>query len=151
MNGKRRKIKKVLGLREQALDKRARELVLAKSQLVEAVDEHTRESERLLLAQHEREKLASGSIDVGSWVEAEQWLAQKRNDVGRACCRVNAAEETVQHAWHGVVEARIDKKRIELLDTRLAATALKTENRQEQRLADELAQRGRKQEESGDA
>ena len=144
MTSKRQKLKKVLDLREQALDKRAQELVHSKAQLVDALDAHSRESERLLVAETHREQLTAGPIDVGSWIEAEQWLAQKKTDLGRANGRVAAAEATVQEAWHGVVEARIDKKRIELLDARLTTGENQRENRLEQRLSDELAQRTRK-------
>lgn len=144
MRTKRRKLKKVLDLREQALEKRALELAQSKSQLQEALDEHTRESERLLVAEKRREQLAAGRIDVGSWIESEQWLAQRKTDLGRANGRVASAEATVQDAWHGVVDARIDKKRIELLDARLATDEIQRENRLELRLSDELAQRNRK-------
>jgi flagellar biosynthesis chaperone FliJ len=61
---------------------------------------------------------------------------------------VAAAEANVQQALHGVVEARIDKKRIELLDARLATGEIARENRLEQRLSDELAQRSRKTDDS---
>ncbi len=144
MTSKRQKLKKVLDLREQALDKRAQELLHSKAKLVDALDAHSRESERLLVAETHREQLTAGPIDVGSWIEAEQWLAQKKTDLGRANGRVVAAEATVQEAWHGVVEARIDKKRIELLDARLTTGENQRENRLEQRLSDELAQRTRK-------
>jgi flagellar export protein FliJ len=147
MSSKRRKLQKVLDLREQALGKRALELTQSKAQLKDALDEHSLESERLLVAEKQREKLTVGPIDVGSWIEAEQWLAQKKTDLGRAHGRVTAAEVTVQHAWDGVVEARIDKKRIELLDQRLATTETRLENRLEQRLTDEFAQRQKKHDE----
>jgi len=144
MNQKRRKIKKVLDLREQALEQRALELTQSKSVLSDAQDEHTRESERLQIAQEHRVKLTSGAIDVNSWIEAEQWLAQRRMDLGRADGRVLAAEAGVQQAWQEVVDARIDKKRIELLEARLATGEAEQINRLEQRLSDELAQRHRK-------
>lgn len=146
MSPRRRKIKQVLDLREQALEKRAHELAKSRSQLKDALDEHVRESERLLVAEKFREKLAEGPIDVNSWIEAEQWLAHRKTELGRADGRVASAEATVQTAWHGVVEARMDKKRIELLDERLASSELKQENRVEQKLSDELAQRNRKAE-----
>ena len=144
MSPKRRKLKKVLDLRDQALERRAFELTQSKSLLDEAMDEHSRESERLLMAEKHREQLTSGAIDVGSWIEAEQWLAHRKTELGRANGRVAAAEANVQQARDEVVEARIDKKRIELLDARLATGETRQANRAEQRLSDELAQRNRR-------
>jgi flagellar export protein FliJ len=147
MNTKRRKLRRVIDLREEALARRAQELKQSKLHLEDALDAHSRESERLLVAEKHRAKLTNGPVDVSSWMEAEQWLVQKKSDLGRANGRVAAAETTVQLAWHGVVEARIDKKRIELLDERLSTGEIQRENRLEQRLSDELAQRVKKSDE----
>jgi flagellar export protein FliJ len=144
MSPKRQKIKKVLDLKDQALEKRALELSQSKTTLQGAIDEHSLESERLLVAEKHRQELTAGLIDVGSWIEAEQWLAHRRTELGRADGRVAAAEAQVKAAFTGVVEARIDKKRIELLDERLAQGEVTRENRIEQRLTDELALRARK-------
>jgi flagellar protein FliJ len=141
MTSKRNKLKKVLGLREQALEQRARALAQSKMQLQDALDEHTRESERLRVAEMQREKLMSGPVRVSSWIDAEQWIVQKKRAVGHANGRVTEAETTVHQAWDGVVQARIDKKRIELLDSRLAKAETARETRHEQRLNDEFAQR----------
>jgi flagellar biosynthesis chaperone FliJ len=102
MKSKRQRLKRVLDLREQALEKRARALAQSESQLKLARDERVHESEQLQVAEKYREDLTSGLIDVGSWVEAEQWLAQKKKDLGRASGRVAEAETSVQHALHGV-------------------------------------------------
>lgn len=147
MSSKRQKIKRVLDLREQTLEKRAAELTQSKFQLQDALDEHSRESERLMVAERLRETLMTGPIDVNSWIEAEQWLAHRKTELGRADGRVASAEATVQTAWHGVVEARMDKKRIELLEERLATGELRRENLVEQRLTDEFARRKRKSDE----
>jgi flagellar export protein FliJ len=144
MNTKRRKLKRVIDLREEALAKRAQELKQSKLYLEDARDAHSRESERLLVAEKRRAELTNGPVEVSSWIDAEQWLMQKKSDLGRANGRVAEAETTVQLAWHSVVEARIDKKRVELLDERLSTGEIRRENRLEQRLLDELAQRVKK-------
>lgn len=143
MSPKRRKIQKVLTLREKALDQRAVELARSKEQLEQAKREHSLESERMLAAARRRHELSSGRVDVGSWIESEQWIRQRQAELSRADGRVVEAEATVNEAFHGVVSAQIDKRRIELLDQHLADGELRRENVIEQRLTDELARRRR--------
>lgn len=141
MSPKRRKIKKVLSLREKALDQRALELAQSREVLDQAKRDHLLESERMLAAATRRRELSSGRVDIGSWIESEQWLRQRQQDLCRADGRVTQANATVSDALQGVVVAQIDKRRIELLDQHLADGELRRENVIEQRLTDELARR----------
>jgi flagellar export protein FliJ len=143
MTNKRKKIQKVLELREQTLGKRAGALVQSRTKLMHAVDEAERESQKLAAAAEHRASLAGSVTDVGSWLEAEQWLAHRRNALGRATGKVVKAEAVVQEDFKRVVTARIDKKKIEILDERLAESELRGEMRSEQKLSDEFAQRRR--------
>lgn len=143
MSPKRRKIQKVLSLREKALDQRALELAQSRETLEQAKREHVLESERLLAAATRRRELSSGRVDIGSWIESEQWLRQRQQDLYRADGRVAEANATVCDALQGVVAAQVDKRRIELLDQHLADGELRRENVIEQRLTDELARRRR--------
>jgi flagellar export protein FliJ len=143
MTTKRKKIQMVLELREQALEKRAGVLAQSRTNLKHAVDEAERESQRLRFAAEHREQLASSVTDVNSWIEAEQWLAHRRNALGRATGKVVKAEAVVQDDFKKVVAARIDKKKIELLDERLAEAQVRSELRTEQKLSDEFGQRRR--------
>jgi flagellar export protein FliJ len=144
MNTRRKKIQRVLDVRKQALDERARQLSESRAQLQEALDDHSRESEHLAAAQKYRETVASGTTDIASFIEAEQWLMHRKQLVHRADGKVAEAESDVHRAWQGVVDARIDKKRIELLDERLVEGEKREENRLERRLSDELSLRSRK-------
>jgi flagellar export protein FliJ len=143
MNSKRKKIQKVLEIREQALEKSAGVLAKSREKLEQAKVVAEKESERLLVASEHREQLAMRVTDVGSWLEAEQWLAYRRGILGRATGQVYSAEAAVQESLQRVVVARMDKKKIELLDERLAEEQLRRELRVEQKLSDEFGQRRR--------
>lgn len=143
MSPKRRKIQKVLSLREKALDQRALELAQSRDSLEQAKRQHSLESERLVAAATRRRELSSGRVDIGSWIESEQWIRQRQLDLCRADCRVAQANATVSGALQGVVAAQIDKRRIELLDQHLAEGEVRRENAVEQRLTDEHARRRR--------
>jgi flagellar export protein FliJ len=143
MNSKREKIQRVLELREKALEKRAGVLAKSRTKLQEAVNEAERESERLMLAAQHRATLTNTISDVGAWVEAEQWLAHRRNVLGRATGNVVKAEAIVAEDFQRVVTARIDKKKIELLDGRIVEAQTRSELRTEQKQSDEFAQRRR--------
>lgn len=143
MTSKRKKVQKVLELREEALAKRAGILASSQAKLQAAKEEAERESERLIEAARYREQLSCGVVDVGAWLEAEQWLAHRRKALGAASGLVASAEVVVKDDMGRVIAARIDKKRIELLDGRLAESQMRQELRSEQKLADEFAQRRR--------
>ncbi|MGC4064324.1 MAG: flagellar FliJ family protein [Polyangiaceae bacterium] len=143
MNSKRKKIQKVLELREQALEKSAGALARSREKLAQAKTAAEKESERLLVASEHRAQLATQVTDVGAWIEAEQWLAYRRGALGRATGQVYSAEAAVQESLQKVVVARMDKKKIELLDERLAEEQLRRELRVEQKLSDEFGQRRR--------
>lgn len=145
MSPKRKKIQRVLSLREKKLDQRAIELEQSKSRLKTAKQEHSLESERLIEAAKRRAELADGRTDVGTWIEADQWLSQKQSDLRRADIRVAAAEASIQTALQNVVDARIDKRRIEILDEHLASGEARKVDKLEQRLTDEIARRRSRQ------
>jgi flagellar FliJ protein len=143
MTTKRKKVQKVLELREQALERQASVLAQSRSKLRNAQAEAERESERLMHAAQQRAELAKAVADVGRWQEAEQWLAHRRRALGQATGVVAHAEAQVADNVKKVVAARIDKKKIELLDERLAEEQLRRELRAEQKLSDEFGQRRR--------
>jgi len=143
MTSKRKKIQKVLELREDALSKRAVALADSRVKLKHAMDEAARESERLQIAAQQREELTGSVFDVGSWLEAEQWLAHRKRVFGAASGQVVSAEAVVKDDFGRVIAARIDKKRIELLNGRLADEQVRRELRVEQKLSDEFGQRRR--------
>lgn len=143
MTTRRKKLQRVLEVREQALEKQATALAQSRTQLQHAVTEVERESERLIEAAQHRSQLASEISNVSSWIEAEQWLQHRRTLLGKAHSRVISAEAVVQEGVKRVVAARIDKKKIEVLDERLAVDQLRVELRSEQKLSDEFGLRRR--------
>jgi flagellar export protein FliJ len=143
MNSKRKRIQRVLELREQALEKSATVLARSRERLEQAKSLAERESERLLTANEHRAELTTRVTDVGSWLEAEQWIAHRRGVLGRATGQVYSAEAAVQDSLKKVVVARMDKKKIELLDGHLAEEQFRNELRLEQKLSDEFGLRRR--------
>jgi flagellar export protein FliJ len=141
MTLRRKKVQKVLEVREQALNERAGVLVQAHEGRELAQNNAICTANHLAEATEYRNRLASRSINVASWIDAEQWLAQRNNQHDIAQVELHSAELYVVRAHEQVVAARSNVKRIELLDQRLANGEMRQQLRVEQRNNDEHAQR----------
>jgi flagellar export protein FliJ len=141
MTLRRKKMEKVLELREQALQERAGALSVAHQGRAEAQEQVHTAANCLAQAAEYRSNLANGAFNVGAWIDAEQWLAQRTQQHSAAQVQLRGAEERVSQAYTNVLEARSDVKRIELLERRLTNHELRQERRSEQKNNDEFAQR----------
>jgi flagellar export protein FliJ len=141
MTLRRKKIQKVIEIREQSLEEKAAVLAqahegreLAEGQVLDAAN-------HLSVAAEYRNNLASSLINVSSWIDAEQWLANKTDQHVRAQINLQSAEVLLACAHEKVIEARSQVKRMKLLDKRLASGELRQQQRSEQKSNDEHAQR----------
>jgi flagellar biosynthesis chaperone FliJ len=131
----------VLEIREQALHEKAGILVQAHEGRELAQDHAASTANHLVEAKEYRNALAASSISLTSWIDAEQWLAHKNQQNALAQSDLQNAELYLNQAHEGVLEARSNVKRMELLDKRLATSELQQESRFEQKSNDELARR----------
>jgi flagellar biosynthesis chaperone FliJ len=132
---------KVLEIRERTLQERAGALCQAHEGRALAQEQASGAALRLEQATQYRQQLANGEINISSWIDAEQWLVQRSRQNNLAQVHLQGAEARVVQAYEGVIEARSDVKRIELLDRRLADQEVRQQERLEQKTCDEHAQR----------
>jgi flagellar biosynthesis chaperone FliJ len=141
MTLRRNKMKKVLEIRERTLQERAGALSQAHEGRAAAQAQASSAVTHLQQAADYRQQLASSAIDVATWIDAEQWLVQRSRQNNVAQTRLQGAEVLVAQAFDGVIVARSNVKRIELLDQRLAEQETRRQDRLEQKANDEHAQR----------
>jgi flagellar biosynthesis chaperone FliJ len=141
MTLRRKKMKKVLEIRERTLQERAGTLSQAHEGRATAQEQASSAVTQLQEAAEYRQQLASGAIDIASWIDAEQWLRQRSRQHNLAQTRLQGAEAQVAQAFGEVIEARSNVKRIELLDRRLVEQETRQRDRLEQKASDEHAQR----------
>jgi flagellar export protein FliJ len=141
MSPRRRKVQRVLEVREQDLNEKATILVQVHQGHDLAQDRAANAAGQLAEAADYRQQLAHGQVNVASWIEAEQWLAQRNSEHESAQTQLANCKVQLTQAHHQVVQARVGVKSIELLDRRLAVGEMRTQMRIEQRLTDEHAQR----------
>jgi flagellar export protein FliJ len=141
MTLRRKKMQKVLELREQTLHERAGVLSQAHEGRAVAQEHAANAAGHLEEAAQYRQHLATGSINVASWIDAEQWLAHRNQQHDLAQVQLQGAESLVLTAYDNVIQARSGVKRIELLDRRIATEELRRQGRLEQKASDEHSQR----------
>lgn len=141
MTPRRKKVQRVLEIREQHLNERAGILVKAHEGRNAAANQAEEAAGQLAEAEEYRKELTSRSMSVNAWIEAEQWLARRNNEHLRAQLDLEQAEVRLSHAHENVITARSDVKRMELLDKRLAQGESRRQSRAEQSTNDEHARR----------
>ena len=141
MTPRRKKVQRVLEIREQHLNERAGVLVKAHEGRNAAANQAEKAADHLEEAAEYRKELTSQPLSVNSWIEAEQWLARRSSENMRAQHDLQKAEVHLSNAHESVVVARSDVKCMELLDKRLAQGEAKRQSRVEQSANDEHARR----------
>jgi flagellar export protein FliJ len=141
MTIRRKKMQKVLELREQTLHERAGVLSQAHEGRAIAQEQATNAAGHLEEAAQYRQRLATAPTNVASWIDAEQWLAHRNHQNDLAQVQLQGAETLVMEAYDNVIQARSGVKRIELLDRRMASDEVRRQSRSEQKASDEHSQR----------
>ena len=141
MSPRRTRIEKVVTLRERELDKRVQQL--AGTRVVEAQALSAEEQQKLELekASESRLKLAEEgeALSAMSWIEANEWLANRRLHLEKARVEAARAQVETRKAQGAVLTARTDLKKVELLSVRIQKQEDSTAQRVERRLEDELS------------
>ena len=141
MSPRRTRIEKVVTLRERELDKRVQQL--AGTRVAEAQALSAEEQQKLALekASESRLKLAEEgeALSAMSWIEANEWLANRRLHLEKARLEAARAQHDTHKAQGAVLTARTDLKKVELLSVRIQKQENTTALRVERRLEDELS------------
>jgi len=141
VNQRRRRLRRVLEIRERVLDDCAHALIKSNVDRDQAEQHAQSEKARLELASRHRAMLTSGSVEVRAWVEAEQWLRARGITLDDALGRLETAEQRVNAARREVLQAHTGVKQIETIDERMASRDAQEQGRTEQRINDELVLR----------
>ncbi|HMI85938.1 MAG TPA: flagellar FliJ family protein [Polyangiaceae bacterium] len=136
---KQQRLKRLVDLRAKEVDRRVKELTLARTRetkLAEELVQARAERQRELDARNERARMG---LPAGDWGQAENWLtglaqkelvAQKQREI---------ASRDVVGARGRVTDAMVEREKIELLMGRLAVEMRKEESRIERKNEDEHA------------
>jgi flagellar export protein FliJ len=141
MSARRKRVKKVLALRQEQLEKRVFALTTAQTGASVAAQTLEDERRRLELAVHQRAVLSQVAADVGSWRDADAWIASRAQTCELARRALIRAEQAVERARREVVAVNRSVQRIQALDHRLELQARAALAKREQLLEDELASR----------
>jgi flagellar export protein FliJ len=136
---KQQRLKRLVDLRAKEVDRRVKELTLARSRetkLEEELVQARSERQRELDARNER---ARNGLPAGDWGQAENWLTGLSQKELVAQKQREMASREVLGARGRVTEAMVEREKIELLMGRLATEMRKEATRVERKNEDEHA------------
>jgi flagellar export protein FliJ len=141
MSPRRNRIEKVVTLREKELDKRVQQLAGTRAAEARALSAEEQKKQELEQASESRLKLAEEgeALSAMSWIEANEWMANRRLHLEKARIEALRAQQNTQKAQGAVMVARTDLKKVELLSERIQKQEESTTQRTERRLEDELS------------
>ncbi len=141
MSPRRNRIEKVVTLREKELDKRVQQLAGTRVAEARALSAEEQQKLELEKASETRLKLAEEgeALSAMSWIEANEWLANRRLHLEKARVDAQRAQRETQKAQGAVLTARTDLKKVELLSGRIQKQENSSAQRIERRLEDELS------------
>jgi hypothetical protein len=141
MSPRRTRIEKVVTLRERELDKRVQQLAGSRTAEAQALSAEQQKKQELEQASESRLKLAEEgeALSAMTWIEANEWLANRRLQLERARVDAARAQAATQKAQGEVLTARTDLKKVELLSVRIQKQEDSSAQRVERRLEDELS------------
>jgi hypothetical protein len=141
MSPRRSRIEKVITLREKELDKRVAQLAGTRAAEVRALSAEEQKKLELEQASESRLKLlaAEQALSAMSWIEANEWLANRRQHLEKAHVDVQRAALETAQAKGAVLSARSDLKKVELLSSRIEKQEQTHAQMLERRLEDELS------------
>src|ERR1041384_8646575 len=113
MSPRRTRIEKVVTLREKELDKRVQQLAGSRAAQARALSEEERKQQDLQQASESRLKLAEEgeALSAMSWVEANEWLQNRRLHLEKARREAARAQLETKKAQGAVLHARTDLKK----------------------------------------
>lgn len=141
MSPRRVRIEKVVTLREKELDKKVQQLAGTRAAEARALSEEERKKQELEQASESRLKLAEEgeALSAMSWVEANEWLQNRRLNHEKARLDAARAQLETKKAQGAVMNARSDLKKVELLSERIQKQEESQAQKVERRLEDELS------------
>jgi flagellar export protein FliJ len=139
MSQRKKRLKKLIELRERELSQRLKELAEKRAAEERAAKSLALEAEQVAKAEERRMSAISRAFDVKSLNQETDWLVTcgRRRDLAER--EVARERRAVSEAQGQVMKAKNELKKIELLGQRVEAEDRVRTERSEQRLSDELA------------
>ncbi|MDX2055311.1 MAG: hypothetical protein SFV15_23110 [Polyangiaceae bacterium] len=134
----RRRIQKLLELRQKALDTKVSELGAARQAVETAIAAVTRAASALERAADERKQMNRAGADWQTWVTTQDWMSLKAREFSAAQQQKSHCERLAERALAAVHKARSEALRIEALLARVDSEARQKELRKERRAEDEF-------------
>jgi len=138
MSPKKVRIDRITKHRERQFNDQAAVLQRSRAEHEAAEARARQEEERLREAVERRNALASETVSVAEWIEAESWVGQRARGAATAVRELNQAQAGLEEAQEHLKEAHVALKAMELVGQRLAAAELRREETLERREQDEL-------------
>jgi flagellar export protein FliJ len=137
---RQKRLKKVVDLREQELDRRVAKLSDSRAAEARALSSEEQKKRELEQASETRLSLLSDpELSAKSWIEANEWLSGRRVGHEKARVELARAQLATRSAQNEVVAARADLKKLELLSARIEQQEQGQARKLERRMEDELA------------
>ncbi len=131
----RKRIQKLLELRQKELDKKVQVLALVRAEVDAAERAVQAAAEGLRLAAEERRRINRAGADWQMWVTTQDWMTQQGKHFAHTQQLKAHADRACDRALSQVHKARSDMLRIEALlvriDTEIRIKAVRTERRNE--------------------
>ncbi len=143
MTKRQKRISRLVGHRERVLGERIEHLQATRLQAETAWARSREEEERLRHASAYEAQLLDGALQAGDWLAAHAWVQDSGMRSIKARREAQTAEVKVRVAQTGVLEARSDLKRLEVLAARISKAEHRALEVAEQKSTDEHATRRR--------
>ena len=140
-NARRRRVRRVLELRENELNEEAAGLAAARSAENAAKSAAEAADRELEAVSERRRELAGGVLDARRWLEEDDWHRDRDSQRQLAVADAVRAEAVTNDARGRVLQAQTRLKQAEVLSERLAAADRAAEERSDRRSEDEVSAR----------
>lgn len=139
MKSRHKRIRKLIEMRQQALEERVAELGRARALAEKVAAELEQAKTALREALNHRQRTVSSPTTIEEWRQAEDWISHRALQLELSAERRARVEQIVVKAQDKVAEARSDLRRLELLEERIKRSEARKAERVDRRLHDEIA------------
>jgi flagellar export protein FliJ len=143
LKSRKKRMEKLIELRQEELDKRVKKLAETREVLVRAEARAKEESEREAAARAERQSLLTRAADAETWQRKGAWLDQRELHLAAAQLYVSRSTKAVDESLTRVLDARRGIRQLEAIQERIRQVDAATVEKREAKLHDELASRRR--------
>jgi flagellar export protein FliJ len=143
MKSRKKRMEKLIELRQEELDKRIKKLAESRQVLQRAEQRAEEETRREAAARAQRQELLSRPNDAETWQRQGAWLDQRELHLAAARMYVTRSSKAVDDSLAHVLDARRAIRQLEAVQERIQRLEQARAEKREAKLHDELASRRR--------